>query len=295
MNLDFKPVELQDKKIFNRYFNEDPPEISELTFTNLFMWQSRYHPVWTELDNVILIILNPDGLSPFGLQPVGQGNKLEALDKLLDYLEDKTDKPIISRAGERFVRDIADDTRFKCIPDRDNSDYVYKTTDLVNLSGRKYHRKKNHLNQFKKSFQHEYRELDTDLVDCFMNMQEEWCRMKECVENPDLLSEDYAVRRALTFFEDLDYRGGAIVIDGKIVAFSLGEKLNPDTAVVHIEKASPDIPGLYTAINQMFIKNAWHEADFINREQDLGLEGLRKAKESYLPHHMINKFTIYRK
>lgn len=295
MLLDFKPVEIQDKKIFNEYFKEDPPDISELTFTNLFMWQNLYHPVWTELENVLLIILNPERTNPFGLQPVGSGNKGEALSILLDYLGGQTAEPKISRAGEKFVSEEVDKNRFSCLPDRANSDYIYSAVNLIQLSGRKYHRKKNHLNQFIKRFQHEYLELDLELVECFIDMQEEWCRMKECLEIPDLLSEDYAVHRALTHFEDLDYRGGAIKVDGRIEAFSLGERLNANTAVIHIEKANPDIPGLYTAINQMFCSNAWAEIEFINREQDLGVEGLRKAKESYLPHHMINKYTIIKK
>ena len=295
MSLDFKPVEVRDREIFNRYFREDPPEISELTFTNLFMWQGLYRPVWTERDNVLLIVLNPEGTTPFGLQPVGPGNKAGALDILLDYLSGQTPVPKICRAGEKFVANIVDKGRFSCLPDRDNSDYVYSTFDLIQLSGRKYHRKKNHLNQFIKSFQYEYSDLDMELVECFMDMQEEWCKMRECLEIPDLLSEDYAVHRALTHFDELDYRGGAIRIDGRIEAFSLGEALNENTAVIHIEKANPDIPGLYTAINQMFCSNAWAEIEFINREQDLGVEGLRKAKESYLPHHMVNKYTIVKK
>ncbi len=295
MSLDFKPVEIQDREIFNRYFKEDPPDISELTFTNLFMWQSLYHPFWAELDNVLLIILNPDGAIPFGLQPVGPGNRAAALSILLDYLGEHTQEPKIRRAGERFVSEAVDKKCFSCLPDRDNADYVYSTFDLVQLSGRKYHRKKNHLNKFIKSYQYEYHELDLELVECFMDMQEEWCKMRECLEIPDLLSEDYAVRRALTYFEDLDYRGGAIKIDGRIEAFSLGEVLNENTAVIHIEKANPEIPGLYTAINQMFCSNTWAEMEFINREQDLGVEGLRKAKESYLPHHMVNKYTIIKK
>ena len=88
MSLDLKPVEIKDREIFSRYFKEDPPEISELTFTNLFMWQGLYRPVWTELDDVLLIIFNPEGTAPFGLQPVGPGNKAGALGILLDYLAD---------------------------------------------------------------------------------------------------------------------------------------------------------------------------------------------------------------
>ena len=93
-------------------------------------------------------------------------------------------------------------------------------------------------------------------------------------------------------FGELDYRGGAIVINGKVEAFALGEPLNEDTVVIHIEKANPDIPGLYAAINQLFCRHVWSHMKYVNREQDLGVEGLRKAKESYYPHHMVRKYTI---
>ena len=119
--------------------------------------------------------------------------------------------------------------------------------------------------------------------------------MKECVEDPDLHSEDYAIHGAMTHFEELDFKGGAVQIDSRIEAFSLGETLNDDTAVIHIEKANPDIPGLYAAINHLFCSNTFSGMMYINREQDLGMEGLRKAKESYYPHHMVSKYTIYPK
>jgi hypothetical protein len=138
----------------------------------------------------------------------------------------------------------------------------------------------------------EYRPLDAELVECFLDMQETWCQLRECLANPQLLAEDYAVREALTLYGELDYVGGAIVIDGKVEAFAIGEPLNTETAVIHIEKANPEIPGIYAAINQLFTLNAWSHMKYINREQDLGIEGLRKAKESYHPHHMVNKYTL---
>jgi len=292
MIVEFKPVEIQDKEIFDEYFMADPPEISEFTFTNLFMWKHRYHPQWAQWENELLIIFYPEKSSPFGLPPVGTGDKSGAMHVLFDELEKVTSEAKIYRAGESFVNNYVDFKRYACIEDRDNSDYVYSTNDLIQLSGRKYHRKKNHLNRFFKNYQFEYFELDLELIECFIDMQEEWCQMKECVESPALLDEDYAIHKALTHFEDLGFTGGAIKLKGQMEAFSIGEKLNPNTAVIHIEKANPDIPDLYTAINQLFCRNAWPKIDYVNREQDLGIEGLRKAKESYHPHHMIKKFTI---
>ena len=289
---DFKPLELKDKIIFDTCFIEDPPQISEMTFTNLFIWQHRYHPVWTKWNNCLLIILVPDDLPPFGLQPVGPGNKRKALDVLCGELKRISPQIKIQRVGENYVKNILDHDRYLAIPDPDNSDYVYNTLELINLSGKKYHRKKNHLNRFKKSYSFEYRGLDMELVECFLDMQEHWCRLRECLDNQDLLVEDYAIYKALTHFEELGYRGGAIQIDSRIEAFAIGEPLNRDTAVIHIEKANPDIPDLYSAINQLFCSSEWSHIKFINREQDLGIEGLRKAKQSYYPAFMVNKYTI---
>ncbi|MFC1534184.1 DUF2156 domain-containing protein [Thermodesulfobacteriota bacterium] len=291
----FKPVEIGDKEIFNRFFRQDPPRVSELTFTNLFIWRHRYRPIWTRHGDFLFIILEPHEASFFGLPPVGTGDKRKAIDLLCDELNKMTPEPRICRLSEEIVEKYVDENQYTVLPDRDNSDYVYAASDLINLSGRKYHKKKNHLNRFSKNYAFEYREMDVELVECFLDMQEEWCQMKECLEDPGLHSEDYAIHTAMTHFEELDFKGGAIQIDSRIEAFSLGETLNDDTAVIHIEKANPDIPGLYTVINHRFCSNAFSDMMYINREQDLGIEGLRKAKESYYPHHMVHKYTIFPK
>jgi hypothetical protein len=106
------------------------------------------------------------------------------------------------------------------------------------------------------------------------------------------MAEDMAVYEALKHFEKLEIQGGAILIDSKVQAFSLGELLNPDTAVIHIEKANPEFTGIYAAINQMFCWEAFAHVKYVNREQDLGVEGLRKAKQSYYPDHMVEKFVV---
>ncbi len=125
--------------------------------------------------------------------------------------------------------------------------------DLISLSGNKYHRKKNHLNQFIKNFAFEYHPLNADLVKRVLGMQEAWCQIRECVEKPDLLAEDFAVREALTCYEELGYQGGAILINSVVEAFSLGEPLNEDTAVIHIEKANPEIRGSMRLSTSSFV------------------------------------------
>jgi len=288
----FKPIEIQDKLLFDEFLRKDPPQVSELTFTNLFVWRRQYQPAWFEWNGCILILFAPRKGSAYGLCPFGPGDKKSALDVLCKEIAKQTTDVRVCRVGEEFVATHVDPAKYEVVPDRDNSDYIYLAKDLIKLSGNKYHRKKNHLNQFTKNHEFEYRALDAELVKRVLGMQEAWCRIRECVEKPDLLAEDLAVHEALTYFEALGYRGGTILIDSVVEAFSLGETLNKDTAVIHIEKANPDILGLYAAINQLFCLDAWSNVTYVNREQDMGVEGLRKAKESYYPHHMVNKYTV---
>ena len=289
---DFKPIEIQDKPLFDEFLRKDPPRISELTFTNLFIWRHHYRPVWLQWNECLLIIFHPQTGTTYGLAPFGPGDKKSALDVLSEEIAKQTSDVRICRVEEEFIKNHIDPAKYAVVNDRDNSDYVYLTKDLIDLSGNKYHRKKNHLNQFIKNYAFEYHPLNTELVKRVLGMQEAWCRFRECVEKADLLAEDFAVREALTGYEELGYQGGAILINSVVEAFSLGEPLNEDTAVIHIEKANPEIPGLYAAINQIFCLNAWPEVTYINREQDMGVEGLRKAKESYYPHHMVDKYTL---
>ncbi len=124
------------------------------------------------------------------------------------------------------------------------------------------------------------------------DLQDAWCDIRKCDATPGLASEALAVKEALTNFETLGIRGGAIRIDGRVEAFTLGEPLNSDTVVIHIEKTNPAYDRLYPTINRSFLEKEWSGYRYVNREQDLGEEGLRKAKESYFPHHMENKYSI---
>jgi hypothetical protein len=289
---DFKPIEIQDKPLFDEFLRKDPPRISELTFTNLFIWRHHYRPVWLQWNECLLIIFHPQTGTIYGLAPFGPGDKKSALDVLSEEIAKQTSDVRICRVEEEFIKNHMDPAKYAVVNDRDNSDYVYLAKDLISLSGNKYHRKKNHLNQFIKNHAFEYHPLNTELVRRVLGMQEAWCQIRECVVKPDLLAEDFAVREALTYFEELGYQGGAVLINSVVEAFSLGEPLNEDAAVIHIEKANLEIPGLYAAINQLFCLNAWSNFTYINRDQDMGSEGLRKAKESYYPHHMVNKYTL---
>ena len=169
---------------------------------------------------------------------------------------------------------------------------MYLTEDLIQLKGRKYHRKRNHIKQFTDKYAYQYVPLTHEWIAECLRLETEWCDLRHCDVIPGLASESVATKEALTHFETLGIKGGAILINGKVEAFTLGESLNRETVVIHIEKANPAYEGLYAVINQTFLGNEWSGYAYVNREQDLGEEGLRKAEESYFPHHMVNKYTI---
>jgi uncharacterized protein len=288
----FKELSLEDKPIFDIVFKTFPPVISELTFTNLFIWRHTYKLKFSRW-STFLCLLSDQTERPFFFPSVGTGNVLECSQVLLHYLKEKGAVPRIARVPEDIA--VSLDWRGAGIEaqlDRDQSDYVYLTKDLIQLSGRKYHRKRNHIKQFAEKYSHHYVTLTPAWISECLRLQTEWCDLRNCEAIPGLASEFVAIKEVFTHFSQLGVTGGAILINDRVEAFTLGEPLNPETVVVHVEKANPAIDGLYTVINQAFLEKEWSGTTYVNREQDLGQEGLRKAKESYFPHHWVNKYSL---
>jgi hypothetical protein len=288
----FKGLFLEEKPLFDKVFNVFPPVISEFTFTNLFIWRHTYQLKVSRFKNFLCLLSDQEEKS-FFFPPVGEGEMMECYRILLQYLEGKGSLPQIARVPEAVVsqKDWKEEG-FVAELDRAQSDYIYLTEDLIKLEGRKYHRKRNHIKQFEEKYPYQYVPLTPEWISECLRLETEWCDLRHCEVIPGLLNESIAIKEAFTHFEALGLKGGAILIDGKVEAFTLGEPLNRDTVVIHIEKANSAYEGLYALINQAFLENEWPGYTYVNREQDLGEEGLRKAKESYFPHHMVNKYTI---
>ena len=291
---EFKPLGLEDRDIFRRLLWDYQPETSELTFTNLFIWKDFYHLAWSlDRDWLLIISDSPDGRS-WTFLPIGPSPRVETCKKLLKWLKDiKGIKiPSIERADSRLVAELADDSRFLIEPARDHFDYVYRSEDLIQLTGNRYQAQRNHLQHLQRSYAFSYEPLQESHISACLDLAEKWCAQKKCAEDLSLQGEWEAVKACLQNFHDLNLQGGVILINGQVEAFTLGELLNKETAVVHIEKANPMIAGLYAAINREFCRHSWSQVPFINREQDLGVLGLRMAKMSYHPQHLVEKFRI---
>lgn len=290
----FVPLELKDRAVFQAFFSEYRPEISELTFTNLFIWRSHYKFHWSLYKDWLVIVSLEGEYGTYAMEPVGPPPRDEVTRLVLEWIRDEKDEknPRIERADDRIVEELQDVKGVSIEPTRDHFDYVYLRDDLVKLAGNKYRSKRNHINQLLRTYSYRYEELAPDHIKDCIELQERWCTLRRCEDDLDLLGEWDAVKEILKHYTNLETQGAVITIDNKVMAFTIGQMLNGDTAVVHIEKADPEIPGLYPAINQLFCENGLKKATYINREQDLGIPGLREAKLSYYPDHMVKKFRI---
>ena len=265
------------------------------------MWRTPYHIQWAVEDGVLYMINEFEGqlaaLEPFG--PVEKWG--EATEKLLALFRERKRPLYLMGIEKDYAEFLAGYTgvKFTVTEDRDNEDYVYLAEKLISLSGRKLHSKKNHLNAFHKLYpQAEYLPITQELIPLCRKELESWyhlraetLREEEQEDDPFIGYERAAIHEIFDNYADFQLKGGVIRIDGRVVAFTFGEQLNDDTAVIHVEKADPSVRGAYPAINQGFVAHAWADMKYINREEDMGLPGLRKAKESYKPEKMIEKFN----
>jgi uncharacterized protein len=291
----FKPLELADRETLRPAFREYGPETSEWTFTNFYIWRLHYRFEWSRYGDLLVFLCRPKNQDPFLLMPLGPGPRADAARDLLRTVAEETGAAnlTIQKADARFAAELADRGEFSVEPQRDHFDYLYDHPALASLAGRKLHSKKNHLNRFEKSYpDFRYAPLGAALIPECLGVLDRWNQSRSGGNNPVLLAEAEAVREALAHFDALQLRGGAILIGDRVEAFTIGSELSADTAVVHVEKADPEIPGLFTAINQRFASDSWTNAKWINREQDLGEEGLRKAKLSYHPLRLVEKFAV---
>jgi len=293
---DFRPIGLEDRALVQGSLWEYQPDTSELTFTNLFIWRSLYGWRWSTAGQWLLLLQEKEGEEPSLLPPVGPSPRLEVTRLALGWLrtERGVQRPRIERADSRLIQELSAAPELEVIPEREHFDYVYQTSDLIGLKGGKYHAKRNHISRFLQNQGAGFRFVPIgpqNLALC-VEFQERWCEFRRCDEDMNLREEWTAIRQGLAEFAALEVQGGAILIGEKVEAFTFGELLDAQTAVVHIEKANPEIPGLYAMINQQFCEKYWSGVPFINREQDLGEEGLRKAKLSYHPVRLVEKFRV---
>ena len=231
----------------------------------------------------------------FFLPPIGPSPEKIILElfKNLENIE-------IHRVPESIINSFKEKEAIKhpnltIIEDRDNWDYVYEVETLKTLPGNRHRQNRRWLNKFLESYDYQFELLSEDLINKCKKLQLEWCVMRQCEEDEGLEQEQKAIYEALDNFSVLGFKGAILCVDQKCAGYTFGEMLNSNTLVIHVEKAHMQYDGGYQAIGNLFLNNVYSDVPFVNREQDLGIEGLRRAKESYKPIRMVKKSIIYRK
>jgi hypothetical protein len=290
---EFKDLELNDRDTIQDILWQYQPQTSELTFTNMFIWRKNYQFRWAMFDKYLLIIAK-EKQDWYGFQPIGSGDRTNAVSILLRSLKNINMHPAprIERADKELAKELEGHTSFRVEKIRHHFDYLYLTKDLIELTGRKYHTKKNYISSFLNNNSFDYEHFTPYLrTECF-NFLERWYQVHTFEENPGLSEEQDSILELMNTYDNLRAIGAVIRINGRIEALTFGEMLNNNTAVIHIEKANTEYRGLYAVINQIFCQRELSDTKYINREQDLGNLKLRKAKESYHPYRLVEKYRI---
>lgn len=294
--IDFRTIELDDKKIYNEYLYSSTPRGCEYSFSNLFMWGLQG---FAELHNHVVLYSRYDCrcFYPF---PIGSGDKKAVLDAIFADAKERGVCPCLTGLNEeaKEILETLYPNQFYFHADRSSHDYVYDINDLADLKGRKLHRKRNHLKHFRKNHpDYTVTPISLENMDKVRSFVNEWYKLK-LEDNPDgdYHHEQAAFEKVFQHYQDLEMEGLLLEEHGEVLGFTMASQMYPDTYDVHFEKARGDIDGAYTTINCEFanyLRNKYPHIQYLDREEDLGIPGLRKAKMSYFPHHLVKKYKAF--
>ncbi len=292
MEIDWKALSLSERETIQRYYENSPMQNCEFTFANNFLWASHYRMRYAVIEGMLVFAMQGE---PFSVTfPLGGGDEKRVIDILLAYFAERG-LPFCMQLASRGQFERLEELypgKFEAEFDRDMADYVYESEKLVSLSGKKLHGKRNHINQFKERYPDwRYEPITDENEDECLEMAQKWREDNGCDEDEEKSEEFCVTLNALRLRKELGLRGGLLRAGGRVVAFTLGEPGGGDTFIVHIEKAYADVEGAYPMINQQFIEHEGRAYRYINREEDMGVEGLRKAKLSYHPAILLEKGT----
>lgn len=294
---DFRPLRLEDRELVDRGFAGLGREPSEFTFACFYMFRASAEPALSRLGDALLFRERCRGGGYCLLPPMLTECPAEAAEAALRAAVGAPASAalpghIYGVTDALWRRHFEAGGRFQRRADRDNYDYVYERSELAELRGNRYHSKKNLINQFLRSHSYEYARLEPALLDQAINLADRWCEVRCGLEGALSRYEVEALKEGLRLADRLGVVVGLLIVDGRVEALSLGERLTADTAAIHFEKSSPGIKGLPQLMAREFAAREFTDCRYFNREQDLGAPGLRKAKESYYPVKMVEKNTV---
>ncbi|MFA5713405.1 MAG: phosphatidylglycerol lysyltransferase domain-containing protein [Bacteroidales bacterium] len=289
--IEFKKVALSDKEWIDRVLKFSDFYGAEYNFTNAFIWGDIFNSKIGRFKDFLLARSGEWGERRY-LFPAGKGNLREAIELLMeDAIREESPFEMIAlnRESREQLKKLYPN-RFKFIQTRESFDYIYQVPKMISLSGKKLQSKRNHINFFTQNYNWQLQDLTFDKIDEVKEFLHLWCKQHKCTKTETLHWEMCAVKKALENYRALELKGLILRVEGEIIGFTVGEALNSNSFVVHVEKVLNDFKGGYQFINREFLK--WHASQFeyVNREDDIGDEGLRRAKESYYPIFMVEKY-----
>lgn len=282
------PLELRHKLLLDPLLPKLDPIMSELTFASLYLFRKAHEYRLAAVEDSIVVLGKPYGGGDDYVLPPLSGNAGAAAVFLLE-------RGVSLYCDKRFLEiPPLNEGGFSIEEDRDSFDYLYRRADLADLPGNRYHKKKNRINYFAKRHDFSVELYSPVHRQGCLQLLEEWQRVRAELENLSALLEVEAAREGIELAEQLEMQGVVVLVEGRVRAFALGERLNHNTAVCHFEKADPFLEGLYQLVNREFCRLAFTDCTYVNREQDLGEPNLRETKLSYHPAELVKKFRVRR-
>ncbi|MCF8080343.1 MAG: phosphatidylglycerol lysyltransferase domain-containing protein [Desulfobacterales bacterium] len=290
MPLDFGPLSLDLQEKYMERLQASRTNASDYSFANIWGWAEEYGLQWAwETDLVWIRQTRPEKRL---WAPVGPWASVDWSRRLLPHLDGGAKMIRVPEALKTRFQSVLGD-RIRSEDAREHWDYLYRVDELVALKGNRFHKKKNLLKQFQKKYDYRFQPMSPEIIDMALEMQEEWCLWRDCEASETLAAENRAITRVFQHWKTLTHLiGGALMVEETPVAYTVAEALTDDTLVIHFEKGCTGFKGVYQAVNQLFLENEADGFTLVNREQDLGDQGLRKAKESYNPVDYVKKYTV---
>ena len=290
--ISFKDITLADKNTITSFTMKSDRRNCDLSFSNLCSWRFLYDTKFAVVDN-FLVFKFWAGEQLAYMMPIGTGDLKAILRKLIEDADKEKQSFCMLGVCSNMRVDLETTlpSQFVFTEDRDYADYIYLKSDLSTLKGKKFQSKRNHINRFRNTYpDYEYTPITPDRIQECLDLEAEWCKVNNCDQQEGTGNERRALIYALHNFEALGLTGGILHVNSKIVAFTFGMPINHETFGVHVEKADTTIDGAYAMINYEFANRIPEQYIYINREEDLGIEGLRKAKLSYQPVTILEKY-----
>ena len=293
--LTFRSLELEDKNLINSYLINQNYRVSDLCFVNLYAWEKKFNTQFAVYDDWLFIRFKDNSGRNSYLKPIGKGDIKKGIEIIVDDHKQFDTVFQIRGVTQEMIDEIEEAMpgKFNYKLNMSVSDYIYTSEKLIHLKGKKLQSKRNHINRFMRENEWKYKTLtgNPELVRECKSMLDKWMAINSEDKDPSIDYDDFATKIMLENFEYLNLKGGLICVNNEIAAFSIGEVLTKDTVVVHVEKAFTSIHGAYTIMNQQFVLNEAADFLYINREEDMGVENLRKAKLSYQPDILLEKYN----